>query len=174
MAKQPKQSTAPAKTATTPTTTSTTTPVTAPKEPKATKTATTKIGTPRGNDNDVYTRVMVNNAKGKLVGATGKLGDKEYKGAPQVQVILNLLEASPKNQLTRKELMEKLIPAGLKTRQPVQRIVGYYQSDMVKAGTITVKEVGGTPAAAPAPTPTPVAPTPAESVTDEDEDEAEA
>ena len=77
------------------------------------------------------------NAKGEVVPVT----------TPQVKVIANLLETAGTTGMTRKELTEKLPAAGLVTRQPVGRIISYYQKPMIDDGIIVIEKA---PNAAPA------------------------
>jgi hypothetical protein len=99
---------------------------------------------------DVLVRVMGADGKGAPLTTINAKGEKVPWNTPQVKVIANLLEASPNNRLTRKQLIEKLPAAGLVTRQPVGRIVSYYQKPMIDNGIITVEKIAETPVAAPA------------------------
>lgn len=101
------------------------------------------------NGADIFKRCYVDgkptpithrNAKGEVVPST----------TPQVKVIANLLETAGDKGMSRKELCEKLPTAGLVTRQPVGRIVSYYQKPMVDNGIITIEKGAAAPVAAPA------------------------
>jgi len=99
---------------------------------------------------DVLVRVMGYGGKGAPLTTKNAKGEIVPLNTPQVKVIANLLEASPNNRLTRKELIAQLPAAGLVTRQPVGRIVSYYQKPMVDNGIITVEKVAEAPITAPA------------------------
>lgn len=75
--------------------------------------------------------------------------DTDKKLAPQAQVIVNTLKAAGKAGMTRKELCDALPAAGLQTKQPVGRILSYYQKAIVECGAVTIE--AGKPDAAPAP-----------------------
>ena len=98
------------------------------------------------NGNDVFIRVM-NGKEGAPLTHKNAKGETVPCTTPQVKVIANLLEASPNNRLTRKELVAQLPAAGLVTRQPVGRIVSYYQKPMVDDGIITIEKAPATVAA---------------------------
>jgi hypothetical protein len=57
--------------------------------------------------------------------------------APQAQVILNTIEAAGDAGLTREQLVKNLTGV-IVTRQPVGRIVTYYQKSLVDGGLITL------------------------------------
>jgi hypothetical protein len=61
------------------------------------------------------------------------------KLAPQARVIVNVL-ADHKNGLTREDL-SKALEGKLQTRQPIGRIVTYYQKTLVERGYITIDAV---------------------------------
>lgn len=61
------------------------------------------------------------------------------KLAPQAQGIVNTLEAAGKNGLTRAELVKNL-EGVIQTRQPITRILSYYQKDLVASGHIIIVE----------------------------------
>lgn len=61
------------------------------------------------------------------------------KLAPQARVIVNML-ADHKNGLTREDLA-KALEGKLQTRQPIGRIVTYYQKTLVERGYITIDAV---------------------------------
>lgn len=77
-------------------------------------------------------------------------GDKKDKVPPQVQVIVKTLKGFGIGKpVDREDLVKKLEenankPEGLQTRQPVSRIVSYYQSrmpeDLVKVETIKAEK----------------------------------
>lgn len=62
---------------------------------------------------------------------------KEDKVAPQAQVILDVIEASGKDGILREELVAAL-DGVLVTRQPINRIVTYYQKPLEDKGLIQV------------------------------------
>jgi pyruvate/2-oxoglutarate dehydrogenase complex dihydrolipoamide acyltransferase (E2) component len=147
MAKQPKVAAPPA----------------APAQPAAPAPAakTTKAsGFPAksNSDGDVFIRVLGADGKGLIPVADTPPVAKKL--APQAQLIANVIEASGPKGITRKELTDKLVPAGLVTRQPAGRILSYYQKPMVDDGWITMTKAvpaAPAPAAAPAPTAAPAA-----------------
>jgi hypothetical protein len=61
------------------------------------------------------------------------------KLAPQARVIVNVL-ADHKNGLTREDL-SKALEGKLQTRQPIGRIVTYYQKMLVERGYISIDAV---------------------------------
>jgi hypothetical protein len=59
------------------------------------------------------------------------------KFAPQAMLLLKHIQAAGANGINRKALCEALTAdEAFKTRQPVERIVSYYQKDLVNAGLI--------------------------------------
>lgn len=125
MAKQTKQASAPAPAAA-PTT---------PKTPAATDTPKA-FGKPPG-DKDVFKRILGTDGKGVPPITNGIA----VKLAPQAMVILNLIEAHP-NGISRKDLLDKLPAAGLVTRQPVGRILSYYQKAITtETGCCTLEKI---------------------------------
>jgi hypothetical protein len=68
--------------------------------------------------NDRFTRVMIDGVPAKL--------DPAKRLAPQAQVIVNGIEAAGSGGITREHL-EKALTGVLVTRQPVGRIISYYQ-----------------------------------------------
>jgi hypothetical protein len=108
------------------------------KAPKETKAASapansaaeapkTEAKAPKAPKNDLFVRVM-NGGKG--VEPTKKL-------PPQAQVIVNAIEAAGDSGIRREELVKNLTGV-LQTRQPVGRIVSYYQKLIVEVGAVTV------------------------------------
>lgn len=77
--------------------------------------------------NDVFARVLLDGNPVALAQGT--------RIAPQAQVIVNTIEAA--GSITRENL-EKACTGVLVTRQPVGRIISYYQKDLVAAGLITL------------------------------------
>jgi len=124
MAKVTKSAVAPSPAAET---TGTTAPAVAPKSK----------GPKEPNGADIFKRVFVDGKASPLTHKNAK-GEIVPCNTPQVKVIANLLEAIGPDGCTRKELCEKLPAAGLVTRQPVGRIVSYYQKPMVDAGMIVI------------------------------------
>lgn len=61
------------------------------------------------------------------------------KLAPQARVIVNVLADHPKG-LTREDLC-KALEGKLVTRQPIGRIVTYYQKNLVERGYISIESV---------------------------------
>ena len=99
------------------------------------------------NGADVFKRVLGEDGKGAPITHTNAKGEVVPMNTPQVKVIANLLEAHPEG-MTRKELCEKLPAAGLVTKQPVGRIVSYYQKPGVDNGIWTITKASTAPAAA--------------------------
>lgn len=88
---------------------------------------------PKG-ENDVFTRVFVNGAGAPPLKADGSA----RRIAPQLLAIANTIEAAGEAGISRKDLVEKLsVPGVLTTRQPVGRILSYYQKDLVNFGLAT-------------------------------------
>jgi hypothetical protein len=98
------------------------TPVTAPEPEDAPE-------TPKAvrESKDVFARAFAN---GTPVAPSKKL-------PPQAQVIVNTLEAAGPDGLQRSELVENLKPV-LVTRQPVGRILSYYQKILVETGAVVI------------------------------------
>ena len=89
--------------------------------------------TPKG-ENDRFTRVFIDGKAAPALNADGTA----KRIAPQLQAIANVLEAIGESGCTRKELVELLSKPGvLTTRQPVGRILSYYQKDLVNFGLAT-------------------------------------
>ena len=89
--------------------------------------------------NDVFVRIMEN---GKGVAPSKKI-------APQATIIVNVIEAMPDNRCSRAELVTALgdgVTGALKTRQPVGRIVSYYQKEIQEVGCVSLEK--SAPAAA--------------------------
>lgn len=101
------------------------------------------------NGADRFTRVMVD-GKGSAITKKNAKGETVPWSTPQVKVIANVLEAAGEAGLTRKELTEQLIPAGLVTRQPATRILSYYQKDLVENGIVVIVKAAASAAPAPA------------------------
>lgn len=79
---------------------------------------------------DVFTRILDGDSKPTV--PTSKL-------APQAMVIVNAIEAA--GSVTREDLNIALgdgVTGPLKTRQPVGRIVSYYQKALIASGTVTI------------------------------------
>lgn len=83
----------------------------------------------------VFKRVLGEDGKGTPVlksdGTAGKL-------APQALLIINTIEAAGPEGITRTALNDALVAAGIVTRQPVGRIVTYYQKSLVDGNLITI------------------------------------
>lgn len=62
---------------------------------------------------------------------------KPVKIAPQAAGIVSTVEAAGKDGITRKELVE-LLDTVIETRQPVSRILTYYQKMLVEKGFLRV------------------------------------
>lgn len=82
--------------------------------------------------NDRFTRVFVNGAPAPAVNADGTA----KRVAPQLQVIADVLAVCGENGTTRKDLVAAL-EGKLTTRQPIGRILSYYQKDLVNFGLAT-------------------------------------
>lgn len=101
---------------------------------EGTESQTTAPAAPPKGENDRFTRVFID---GKGAPALKSDGTAQ-KLAPQLQAIANTLEAVGEQGCTRKELVELLSKPGvLTTRQPVGRILSYYQKDLVNFGLAT-------------------------------------
>lgn len=83
------------------------------------------IGAPK---NDTFQRVF---------GPDGTPIAPSVKLAPQAQCIMNTLEAAGKDGLKRADLCTALTGV-LVTRQPVGRIVSYYQKALVNSGAVRI------------------------------------
>jgi hypothetical protein len=61
------------------------------------------------------------------------------KFAPQAKLILKHIQAVGADGITRKDLVTSLAgDAEFKTKQPIERIIGYYQPDLLNAGVVTL------------------------------------
>lgn len=78
--------------------------------------------------NDVFHRTL---------GADGKPAAPSKKLPPQAQTIVNAVEAAGKKGIGRKDLNAAL-EGVLQTRQPVGRIVTYYQKLLQEVGAVTI------------------------------------
>ena len=125
-----------------------------PATPAAGRIVAKKVFGKEPNGADLFVRVLGPDGKGKL---PLKADGTPAKNAPQEQIICNLLEASGPKGLSRKDLCDKLPAAGLVTKQPVGRIVSYYQKPLVTKGCITITKAAPAPAPA-APVAAPVNP----------------
>lgn len=84
---------------------------------------------------DKFTRLF--DKSGKATTAS-KADGTAARVAPQMQAIANTLEAFGKDGTTRDKLVEALsAPGVLTTKQPVGRILSYYQKDLVSMGLAT-------------------------------------
>lgn len=102
-------------------------------QPTVDGTAPAPAAPPKG-DNDRFTRVFADGKGAPALNADGTA----KRIAPQLQAIANTLEAVGESGCTRKELVELLSKPGvLTTRQPVGRILSYYQKDLVNFGLAT-------------------------------------
>jgi hypothetical protein len=100
----------------------------APAETKAPNAAEAAAAKQERMKNDKFTR---NYKDGKPVPPNGKI-------PPQAMVIINAIEAAGKTGLTRAELV-KNITGVLLTKQPVGRIVSYYQKLIsTESGAVTI------------------------------------
>ncbi len=89
---------------------------------------------------DRFFRVLGDDGKGTPLTHINAKGEKVPLNTPQVKVIANLLEAAGDTGMTRKELCDQLPAAGLVTRQPIGRIVSYYQKDLVANGIARIEK----------------------------------
>ena len=101
------------------------------------------------NGADVFTRCLGPDGKPTPLQHKNTKGEVVPLSTPQVKVIANLLETALPGGMTRKELVEKLPIAGLITRQPVGRIVSYYQKSGVDNGIWAITKGAPAPVAAP-------------------------
>lgn len=83
----------------------------------------------------------------RAVFENGKPVEPKEKLAPQAMVILNGVRAAGKSGVKRSELI-KNITGVLVTKQPVGRIISYYQKELVASGALTLEKSAD--AAAPA------------------------
>lgn len=67
----------------------------------------------------------------------GQVKEGTKKLAPQAQVIVNAIQAAGKGGITRSQLVENLNGI-LTTRQPIGRIVSYYQKALVETGYVAM------------------------------------
>ena len=75
----------------------------------------------------------------------GKVVEGAKKLAPQAQGIVNLIQAAGKGGISRVDLVKNM-EGVITTRQPLGRILSYYQQEIVAKGYVTMDAV-----AAPAP-----------------------
>ena len=105
---------------------------------------------PKQEVNDLFIRVFQKDAEGKVITKDGKpvAVAPTTKLAPQAMVILNGIEAAGEKGIRRKDLISN-ITGILVTRQPVGRIVSYYQKELVASGAVVRENppVEATPAA---------------------------
>jgi hypothetical protein len=87
-------------------------------------------------------------AKGDKFIHLGEVKEGTKKLPPQAQVIVNTIAAAGKDGLTREALCKNLEGGVLTTRQPVGRIVSYYQKLIVETGHVKMQSAA--PAATPA------------------------
>jgi hypothetical protein len=85
----------------------------------------------------VKTRTEVNSTFTRVYDPSGKPVPPTSKLAPQAQCILNGVEAAGKDGITRENLV-KALTGVLVTRQPVGRIISYYQKTLVASGAVTM------------------------------------
>ena len=98
------------------------------KETKAASTATEPTtAAPKAPKNDLFVRNFKD----------GKGAEPSKKLPPQAQVIVNAIEAAGEGGIRREELVKNLTGV-LQTRQPVSRIVSYYQKLIAEVGAVTV------------------------------------
>ena len=116
-----------------------------PTKPMAKKTKAAAVEAPAAPDNDKAAAAAEKARKAATDVFRRTLGgDKKpvqlepgKRIAPQAQCILNAIEAGDTGKgITRADL-EKALTGVLVTRQPVGRIVSYYQKDLQSAGLIT-------------------------------------
>ena len=62
---------------------------------------------------------------------------KDEKLAPQARVIVNTIETI---KTADREALVKALDGKLQTRQPIGRILSYYQKSLVEAGYLTITE----------------------------------
>lgn len=65
------------------------------------------------------------------------------KGAPQAKGIVNILKAASANGLKRTDLVAAMNGV-IQTKQPMGRILSYYQKDLENAGAVTIERASGT------------------------------
>lgn len=69
----------------------------------------------------------------------GKVVEGAKKLAPQAQNIVNLIQAAGKSGITRVDLVAKMNGV-VQTRQPLGRILSYYQKEIQEKGYVTVEK----------------------------------
>lgn len=112
--------------------------VAAPAVKTAPKTvAPTKAPTPadKATDKEEHERVAQND---KFV-YLGNIAEGAKKLAPQAQAIVNLIQAEGKNGVTRATLVTNMTGV-VQTRQPLGRILSYYQKALVEGGYVSIEK----------------------------------
>jgi len=110
---------------------------------KSTKAPTTPPDEKPANDMSAARAARGENASDKFL-YRGEVKEGVKKLAPQAQVIVNTVQAAGKAGVTRAQLCENL-KGVLVTKQPIGRIVSYYQKSIVETGHVSM--VPTTPAA---------------------------
>jgi hypothetical protein len=72
----------------------------------------------------------------------GKVAEGTKTLAPQAQTIVNAIQAAGKGGITRSDLVKSL-DGVLTTRQPVGRIVSYYQKLITETGHVEIRPATG-------------------------------
>jgi len=100
------------------------------KETKTPETVPTPAQKSQG-ENDVFTRVLDPDGRPLAIPAGTRI-------APQAQVIVNVIEAALPDGITRAQLVKNL-EGVIVTRQPIGRIVAYYQKYLTtEIGLVTL------------------------------------
>ena len=92
----------------------------------------------------------------------GKIVEGAKKLAPQAQGIVNLIQAAGKGGITRADLLTGM-EGVITTRQPLGRILSYYQEEIAEKGYVTHEKVAA-----------PAAPKAVKKVEEEEEEEDDA
>lgn len=86
----------------------------------------------------------------------GKVVEGAKKLAPQAEQIVNLIQAAGKTGITREALVKKM-EGVVTTKQPLSRILGYYQKEIQDKGHVTCTKAAIPAAAKKAPKEAPAA-----------------
>lgn len=113
---------------------------------KTTKAAPANPAAPANTDKSAAKEAAQRAAENDRFVYAGKVVEGAKKLAPQAQNIVNLIQAAGKKGITRSELV-KGMEGVVTTRQPLGRILSYYQKEIQEKGHVTM-ERAAVPAAA--------------------------
>lgn len=108
------------------------------KKTKKTPVATAEAAgapTPAKNDKKAAKEAAARVAENDKFYFVGKPVEGAKKPAPQAQGIINIIEAAGKPGITRSELV-KSMEGVITTKQPLGRILSYYQKPLIEGGYI--------------------------------------